>query len=348
MIEIKKHIVQSTDSILSALKQLNTLGSELTLFVVNAKDELIGTLTDGDIRRGFLNQASTNDLVSEVMNPSFKSLILGKFSLSDIELLRNKNVNLLPIIDESNRIIRIINLATQRSLLPIDAIIMAGGEGKRLRPLTEKTPKPLLKIGNKPILEHNIDRLALYGVENIHISINYLGHLITDYFKDGSSKNIRIHYVNEDKPLGTIGAASNINSLQYKDILVMNSDLLTNIDFEDFYKEFLSKSADMAIASIPYTITIPYAVLETENERIVSFKEKPSYTYYSSAGIYLIKKEALALIPKNAFFNATDLIDLLLSMNKKVIYYPLLGYWLDIGKHEDYLKAQDDIKHIQL
>ena len=216
---------------------------------------------------------------------------------------------------------------------------MAGGEGKRLRPLTEKTPKSLLKVGNRPIIEHNIDRLAEYGVENIYISIKYL--------QNGEAKNISISYVKEDVPLGTIGAVSLINNLNSDYILVMNSDILTNIDYEDFFMEFVIQDADMAVATIPYKVDIPYAVLETSQNLVIDLKEKPTYTYYSNAGIYLIKKDLIKLIPTNSFFNATDLMELLIKSGKKLISYPLHSYWLDIGKHNDFEKAQEDIKHIK-
>ena len=224
---------------------------------------------------------------------------------------------------------------------------MAGGEGKRLRPLTEKTPKSLLKVGNRPIIEHNIDRLAEYGVEKIHISIKYLGYLIEEYFQNGEAKNISISYVKEDVPLGTIGAVSLINNLNSNYILLMNSDILTNIDYEDFFMEFVNQDADMAVATIPYKVDIPYAVLETSQNLVIDLKEKPTYTYYSNAGIYLIKKDLIKLIPTNSFFNATDLMELLIKSGKKLISYPLHSYWLDIGKHDDFEKAQEDIKHIK-
>jgi len=344
----EKYLISVNSSIKEALQKLNLLTLNLTLFVVDEKHTVVGTITDGDIRRGLIKGIDINTGVHQIMNKNFHFINKYNYTISHIDEIRKLGINLIPVVDDHKKLLRLVDLSENISLLPLDAVIMAGGEGRRLRPLTDNIPKPLLIIGIKPIIEHNIDRLVNYGIENIHISINYLGHMIQEHCKDGSDKNIKLHYINEDKALGTIGAISKINNLQHKDILIMNSDLLTNIDFEDFYKEFIAKNADMAIASIPYTVSIPYAVLETKGEDVLSFKEKPSYTYYSSAGIYLIKSETIGLIPKDEFYNATDLIEKLLSMNKKVIYYPLLGYWLDIGKHADFEKAQEDIKHIQL
>jgi NDP-sugar pyrophosphorylase family protein len=224
---------------------------------------------------------------------------------------------------------------------------MAGGRGERLKPLTNFTPKPLLKVGNKAIMEHNLDRLAMYGIDDFWISVKYLGEQIESYFGRGIEKNINIQYIREDEPLGTIGAVSKIENFEHDFILVTNSDLLTNVDYELFFLEFLKKEADMAVLTIPYQVNVPYAVLETHDGKIKSFKEKPTYTYYSNGGIYLLKKEVLKYIPKHTFFNATDLMEELMKNNFKVISFPFSGYWLDIGKHEDFDKAQIDVSQIK-
>ena len=155
-------------------------------------------------------------------------------------------------------------------------------------------------------------------------------------------------YVNETEPLGTIGSVSLIKNLQHDYILLTNSDILTDLDYEDFFLEFIREKADFAVATIPYKVNIPYAVLETDQGNVTSFKEKPTYTYYSNGGIYLIKREVLELIPEGQFFNATDLMEELIKRGSKVLSYPLIGYWLDIGKHEDFKKAQEDIRHLKL
>jgi NDP-sugar pyrophosphorylase family protein len=196
-------------------------------------------------------------------------------------------------------------------------------------------------------MEHNIDRLALFGIDDYWFSVKYLGEQIEEFFGNGKSKNLDIKYIWENKPLGTIGAVSKINNFKHDYVLLTNSDILTNLDYEHFYLDFIDKKADFSVVSIPYQVNIPYAVLEIENHRIKNFKEKPTYTYYSNGGIYLMKKEVLDCIPKDKFFNATDLIELLIEKNKKVISYSLSGYWLDIGKHDDFEKAQIDIKQIK-
>ena len=342
----KRHIIQSKAPVRKALNQLNDLGQDLTLFVVDEGECLVGSLTDGDIRRGLLLDMDLDTEVGEFMNTSFKYVVKGQYDIDDIKELR-ESVQLIPEVNENKKLLRIINFNIKKSILPVDAMIMAGGKGTRLMPLTKETPKPLLKVGDKPIIEHNIDRLSEYGIHHINISIKYLGEQLVDYFGNGNDKGVSIAYTKEDSPLGTIGALSLVEEITNDHILVMNSDILTNIDFEDFFRTYIEEDADMAVATIPYKVKVPYAVLELEDQRITSFREKPTYTYYSNGGIYLMKKKVLNRIHKNTFYNATDLMEDLIKERGKLIQYPILGYWLDIGKHEDFKKAQEDIKHIR-
>jgi dTDP-glucose pyrophosphorylase len=343
------NIISDNSTLKEALSQLNGLPSKdsLTLFVVDHEKKLLGSLTDGDIRRSLLNQFDLGTNVAEIMNKSPKFIQRNNYSIEDIDRFKEKEIDLIPILDEEQRIEKIIDLSKRRTILPVDVVLMAGGEGKRLHPLTIDTPKPLLLIGGSPIIERNIDRLALYGIDNFHLSIKYLGNKIKSYFNDGSKKNIFIKYIEEEEALGTIGSISLVEKFVHDEVLVMNSDLLTNIDFEDFYKTFKNSNADLIVACIPYEVSLPYGVIETDNSRVVSIKEKPTYTYYSNAGIYLFKKTLINRIPKNSFYNATDLMDELIKNNLNVVNYPILTYWLDIGKHDDFIKAQEDIKHLK-
>jgi NDP-sugar pyrophosphorylase family protein len=231
-------------------------------------------------------------------------------------------------------------------LLPVHAVVMAGGEGRRLRPHTEKVPKPLLDVGGKPIIQYNLEHLARYGIESMTISIRYLGQQLKDTFSDGQQFGWQVDYVEEDQPMGTLGALRMLSNFSSKHLLVMNSDLLTNIDFEDFFQEYTAHDADMAVATIPYRVKVPYAVLQTEGNRITQFEEKPDYVYYSNAGIYLMRRDLVSLIPENEMYNATDMMERLIADGRKVISYPVRNYWLDIGNPEDFAKAQEDIRHI--
>ncbi len=342
------HLIRSRTTVKQALFMLNELAQDAILFVVDAEDKLIGALTDGDIRRGLLNGFNIENEVDDIIQKNPKYITKGENDIEKIIAYREENFRILPVVDEKHKVVNVINFRSVKSYLPIDAIIMAGGRGQRLQPLTDIVPKSLLKVGSKPIMEYNLDRLALFGIDDFWVSIKYLGEQIEAHFGDGKEKNINIEYVWENEPLGTIGAVSKINNFKHDYVLVTNSDLLTNIDYEHFFLDFIKKNADMAVLTIPYQVNIPYAVLETNNtSEVSSFKEKPTYTYYSNGGIYLIKKEMLKKIPPNTFFNATDFMEQLIKDRKKVISYPFSGYWLDVGKHEDFQKAQSDILNIK-
>lgn len=346
---LTNHVIQKHETVREALKKLDVLAYDAILFVVDDNNRLIGSLTDGDLRRGFIKGLGFENSILEFVQPNPSFIRENEYAVDILEEYRRKNFKIVPVLNNQDQITDIVNFRTRTTILPIEALLMAGGEGKRLRPLTENTPKPLLKIGDKPIIEYNIDRLARVGVKNLYLSINYLGEQLEIYFGSGEGKNLNIKYVKEDKPLGTIGSILLIEKFEHDDVLVMNSDLLTNIDFTDFYKTFKANNADMLVATTTYNVDVPYAVLETtENLRVKSLKEKPRYTYYSNAGIYLLKKKLLDMIPRNQFFDITDLMEKVLEMNLKLVTYPINGYWLDVGRHEDFIKAQEDIKHLNM
>ena len=347
MINYKEHLITSETPIREALQKLDILARDAILFVVDEEDKLIGSITDGDVRRGLIKGVTIDEAVDKIIQQNPRFIRKGTRDIHEIIELRRKNFTIIPVIDAEDKVVTIVNFRNLRSYLPIDAIIMAGGRGQRLKPLTDITPKPLLKVGDKSIMEHNVDRLALYGIDDFWFSVKYLGNQIVDYFGDGKDKNRSIQYVWEDEPLGTIGSASKIDNFKHEHVLVSNSDILTNLDYEAFYLDFLEKDADFAVATIPYNVSIPYAVMETSNGHVLNFKEKPTYTYYSNGGIYLMKRSVLKYIPKGQHFNATDLMEKLIQENKKVVSYPLVGYWLDVGKHEDFEKAQNDINTIK-
>ncbi|WP_339882828.1 nucleotidyltransferase family protein [Polaribacter vadi] len=347
MRNFRDHLITSKSTIKDALIKLDILAKDAILFVVDTNDTLIGSLTDGDVRRGLLKGVSIDDSVNKIIQENPRFIRKGDRDIEKVIEYRNGNFRVLPVLDKDDKVVNVINFRETRSYLPIDAVIMAGGKGTRLRPLTDNTPKPLLKIGEKPIMEHNLDRLCLYGIDDYWFSVKYLGEQIEEYFGNGINKNINIEYVWEDIPLGTIGAVSKIKNFEHDYILLTNSDILTNIDYEHFFLDFLKQEADFSVVTIPYRVNVPYAVLETSDREITSFKEKPSYTYYSNGGIYLMKKSVLKYLPKEIFYNATDLMEKLIEEGKKIVSYPLSSYWLDVGKHEDFEKAQKDINQIK-
>lgn len=348
MNNFSNNIISKDSGIIDAMKVLNqdNLTGTLTLFIVNESKELVGTLTDGDIRRGFIKGLTLNDPVNKFMTTSFSSIKDG-FSVYDYKKVREKGVRLIPVLDSQNKILKVYDLKKRKSILPLEAMIMAGGRGERLRPLTDKTPKPMLPLGIKPIIEHNIDRLISYGIEKIYISVKYLGEQIEEYFGDGSSKGIQIEYVWEDQPLGTAGALAMVEKFNTKHILLMNSDLFTDADFEDLYLNTISQKAGMGVATVPYTTKVPYGIFTTNENQVTGLKEKPIYTNYANAGIYILNTSVLNKIPRNTFYNITDLMEQLIAENQTVIHNPIVGYWIDIGQHQDYKNAQEIVKHIK-
>ena len=345
--EFNKHLIHKSATVKEALSKLNELASDAILFVVDDENKLAGSITDGDVRRGLLNEKNINDAVTEFIEPDPKYINKKKYSIKDIVNYKINNYKIIPIVDDEMHIVNIINFRIQKSYLPIDAIIMAGGKGERLRPQTLTIPKPLLLVGGKPIIEHNIDNLIKYGIDDFQISIKYLGEQIEDFFKDGKNKSVFIKYIRENEPLGTIGSASLANEIKNEYVIISNSDLLTDVNYEELFLEFIEKDADISVVTIPYQINVPYAIFEMNDDNICGLKEKPTYTYLSNGGIYLMKKEILNLIPKNQKFNATDLLEKSIATNKKVIAYSHQGYWLDIGQPDEYKKAQEDIKHLK-
>ena len=347
MINLENHVISDNSSINDALLKLDYLGSNAVLFAVDSQYKLIGALTDGDVRRGLLKGFDINNNIIDIIQKQPKFIKEHSIDIYKIIEWRNAKIKILPVLDINNKLIRVINLNNTNSCIPIDVVIMAGGKGIRLHPLTLNTPKPLLKVGDKAIIEHNIERLYKYGITNFWVSVRYLGDQIKNKLGNGNNENQSIKYVWEDTPKGTIGAVSKITNFINNHVLITNSDILTNLNYESFYLDFLEKDADLSIVSIPYKVTIPYAVLETKDNYVKGFKEKPTYTYFSNAGIYLIKRELLDYIPKDSHFDATDLVEVLIKNDKKVISYEFFDYWLDVGKTDDFEKAQKDIKNIQ-
>ncbi len=348
----KNITIRKDKTIIEALNQLNTLKdkvgniSRLILFVYDENNRITGSITDGDIRRSIAAYQNLNKTVDEVSNHNF-SFEYDSGDFIDLSEYHKKEIKILPILNPEKQLVDILDLGKVKAKLPLECMLMAGGRGKRLSPLTDSVPKPMLPLGDKPIIEHNIDRLIAYGVKKIYISIKYLGQQIVDYFGNGSSKGISIEYIWEDKPLGTAGALAMVEEFNSEHILLMNSDLFTNVNFEELYLKLINEKADMAVASTEYKVDVPYAVFETEDGIVKSFKEKPSYIYHSNAGIYMLKKELINKIPKGEFFDITDLMESLVNEGGKLVYDPILGYWIDIGKPVDYKQAQEFVKHLR-
>ena len=341
------HLLSKEKTLLEALSQINDIGSgPLVLFVVDDDLRMVGTLTDGDSRRALIAGASVNDKAETVMHRNFNFMTVDNITdVNEIKHQKELKMKLIPVLDADRHIVDIIDLDRYKTRLPVDAVLMAGGKGERLRPLTEKTPKPLLPVGNKAIIDHNVDRLISYGINHINVTVNYLKEQIEEHYQEPRN-GVKVQTVREPKYLGTIGSVKFVKEFYNDTILVMNSDLFTNIDYEDFFLHFQEHDAEMSVAAVPYNISIPYGILDLEGRNIKGLLEKPQYNHYANAGIYLIKRRALEEIPDSEFFNATDLVEKLISESKKVIRYPLNGTWIDIGNPQEYQKAKDLVKHL--
>ncbi len=342
------HVISHNTNLLDALTAINVIREPepLVLFVVDDGQRMIGTLTDGDIRRALIRGVQVTDKVTFALHSNFNYLRQGiNDDVMHLREQKEKKMKLVPVLDDSNHIVDIINLEKYKTKLPIDAVLMAGGKGERLRPLTEKTPKPLLKVGEKCIIDYNIHSLISYGVKHISVTVNYLKEQLEEHFSTPID-DVKVNTVREPKFLGTIGSIKFVENFYNDTVLVMNSDLFTNIDYEDFFIHFKEHNADMSVAAVPYSVSIPFGIFDLNGRNIQGLVEKPKYNYYANAGIYLIKKSALDEIPDDTFFNATDLIEKLISQGNTVIRYPLNGTWIDIGTPQEYQKAQDLVKHL--
>ena len=340
--KIKRHLISVDFSLLEALKSLNTLsGDTMTLFVVDDAGKLYGSLTDGDIRRALI---SGDSLESAAGKACRKGCI--RVDVNDpnptlrVSEAKKMGLVLLPLTKEGF-VISMIDLRKASGYLPIDAILMAGGAGERLRPLTQNTPKPLLPIGGKPIIDYNIENLICNGIHRVYITVNYLADKIIRHCEErwNDCGKERVVCVKEPFKTGTIGSLRLIREPLTEDFIVMNSDLLTDIDFEAMYLHHLQSAATLTIAVTPYTVSVPFAIIEHEGDRVMGLTEKPTYNYFANAGIYIMKKEVLKLIPENGYMDATDLIDKLLEGGKRVSQYVIDGRWIDIGSPDDYRHA---------
>lgn len=342
-----RHIIRQSSPLIEALRQLNDLsGGVMTLIATDETGRMTGTLTDGDVRRALLKGVSIDAPVEEVMFRNFRAVSEGNFDPAKMRELRGRGLRLIPVLDSQGRVKELIDTRSRTNKLPITAILMAGGKGERLRPMTLTTPKPLLKIADKAIIDYNIEALARVGVEDITVTVNYLAEQIEEHFAEAVA-GVRVKCVRESKPLGTIGAVSLVPIPHEGDTLVMNSDLLTSISFEDLYLCHIRRKADVTIAVVPYNVSVPFAILSTEGEDVKALEEKPSYSYYANAGIYIFSNRLLASLAGNERTDAPELIEKAIADGFKVTYFPINGTWIDVGSPVDFSYADELMRHVR-
>lgn len=342
----QRHILSSLATVREAIEGLNRLsGDAMTLIVTDGDGRPVGTVTDGDIRRALIRGVGLDDNVATAMMRTFRSVNRSKVDVNYIRDVRSAGIRLLPVIDDSGRLVEIIDLHRVSSLLPLSALIMAGGKGERLRPMTLTRPKPLLEIEGKAIIDYNIEALARVGVDEVVVSTAYLAEQLDEHFSKPVA-GISVRTMREENPRGTIGAlADALPTLTNDTVLVMNSDLLTDIALDEMYMQHRQENADITIAAIPYTVSVPYAILSTEGSSVTSLQEKPTYSLYANGGIYMISKEVAAMVPSDRRYDATDLIADVIASGKKVVYFPINGTWIDVGTPADFRHAADIMKY---
>ena len=343
-------LIDSQVTIREAMVAINQ-GSVGIVLVVNPDRQLIGTVTDGDIRRFILGSGNLHDSVSALYQGDRRSdpeptiAPIGASRESLIALMKKKRIRHIPILDDNNRV---VDLALLTRLIASDepalsAVVMAGGYGTRLRPLTKDIPKPMLPVGGRPLLELIVDKLRREGIYRINITTCFKPEIISDYFGDGRNFGVEFSYINENKPLGTAGALG-LMKTPTETQLAMNGDILTQLNLRsmlDFHRDNL---ADLTVAVRQYDFQVPYGVVDTQGIRITELVEKPSYKFFVNAGIYFLEPVCYEYIPRNRRFDMTDLIECMLKDGRNVISYPIEEYWLDIGQTADYQKAQVDIQ----
>lgn len=343
---MKQHIITANATLRDALERLNRLsGGTMTLFVTLPDTGAVaGTVTDGDIRRALLRGIALTDSVTEAMHRSFKAFPPGKINPEMLRQLRQQGITLVPQLDPEGRISRIVDLSALRSILPLRAVLMAGGKGERLRPATLNTPKPLLTIDGKAIIDYNVELLASVGITDITVATRYLSEKIAEHFSRPVA-GVDVKCVREDEPMGTVGAVALTDIPADGDTIVMNSDLLTTVDFEEMYLHHLRQQADITIAAIPYTVSVPYAILSTDGQNVRGLEEKPAYSYFANAGIYIFSNAVLRTLPAHGVTDATTLIQQTIEKGGKVTYFPINGTWIDVGTPADFRHAEELMKH---
>ena len=347
MKDYKKILLKPDSTIKEALKIIDSGAMKISL-VVDKEEKLIGTLTDGDIRRGLLGGLTLDSSIETIIfkNPTICYVDDTKESI--LEVATRKKLYQVPIVDKKGKLVGLeeVSELLKPSSKTNKVVIMAGGLGTRLRPLTDHTPKPMLKVGDKPILETIIGNFKKYGFTNIILSVNYKSDIIEEYFKDGSDFGVSIDYVHEDKRMGTAGALSYMKDKLSEPFFVMNGDLLTNINFEYMMEYHFSHNAVATMGVREYDYQVPYGVVNVDGIDIQSIEEKPIQHFFVSGGVYILNSNALEFIPNDKFFDMPTLFEKLIAENKKSISFPIREYWLDIGRMEEFEKAQIEYKRI--
>ncbi len=352
---MKDKLLLPESTVMDAISAVENSPQRMTI-VIDHEGKLLGTITDGDIRRHILKGGSLNDLVVILMNKDPITANLGTTKNAISFLMSKNNVTGIPIIDKNRYYVETkhvtdvenfdIKSISSKNIFSC-AVIMAGGEGNRLRPITEDIPKPMIKIGKMPLLEYQIKSLAQLGIKRVYIAINYLGEFIENYFGDGNSFGIEIKYLREDFKLGTAGPLSLLPEISEQPILVLNGDIYTTSNFQSLYTFHKDSGSVITVAAVDYKIDIPYGIVEVKGEEVHSLVEKPTQSYLCNAGIYVISPEVVKSVEKHTFINMTDLVQIYISSGMKVKVFPIYEFWTDIGTPKDLENLRNKLLQIE-
>ncbi len=343
MKSIDKIRLKSSSTVREAMIAIDD-GAMKIAVVVDEDGKLVGILTDGDIRRGLIDGMTLSNSIEKIIQTNPIVCFVNDSKEDILAKSLGKKIYHVPVLDANNRVVGIEDidtlLASQTKVNKV--VLMVGGLGSRLRPLTEETPKPMLKVGNKPILETIINNFKQYGFKDIILSVNYKADIVKEYFGDGKKFGVNIEYIHEEKRMGTAGALSLMRGKFDEPFFVMNGDLLTNVNFEHFLNFHKENGSHATMAVREYEYQVPFGVINQEEGRITSIIEKPMQRFYVNAGIYILNPEVINMIEDNTFYDMPTLFDDLIKSNKAPISFPVHEYWLDIGQMNELKQARDE------
>ncbi len=340
-------IISAKTSIAKTIEIIDQAGLQIAL-VVNEYGQLQGTVTDGDIRRAILSHLSLDEAVTKAMNPAPSYIYLGQSREAAIQLMRSRKIHQIPILDSEGHVVG-METAEELVTAPLRenlVILMAGGLGQRLQPLTKNCPKPLLKIGNKPILETILESFIEQGFRHFYIAVNYKAEMIIKHFGDGERWGVEIKYLRENKPLGTAGALGLLPAKPTLPILVMNGDILTRVDFGKLLNFHNKNQTEATICIKENSIQIPYGVVTTRKNRLCKIEEKPEQRFFINGGLYVFKPEVLDYLTVGSHLDIPDFLQTLLKKGNHIAVFPIWEYWMDIGRFEDYERAGNDFTKV--
>lgn len=348
MIDIKSICLDAQSNIIEAMKVIEKSDAKIAL-IVNDKQQLLGSITDGDVRRGLINSIPVSDPVTAIMNKNPIKFLVGTDKEKVLKTIENKKILQIPLVDQDNRLVDIVLSAEllESSNKKNSIILMAGGLGTRLGHLTAECPKPMLKVGDKPILEIVLENLKSHGFSDFSIAVNFKAEMIENYFEDGSKFGARITYLREKERMGTAGALSLFEPKNNLPLIVMNGDVLTKVNFTEFLENHKKNSYQCSMCVRKYDLQVPFGVVQVENQVITNIEEKPTQSFFVSAGIYSLNPELLQLIPKSSYFDMPSLFNKIISDKKnKAGVFPIHEYWMDVGRRDDFNQAQVDFKKV--